>query len=50
MNEHINFEVVRQQIQRVWAEAERRARLFTDESHYMPDPETVASRGTGGRA
>ena len=50
MNEYINIEVVRQQVERAWRLAEQRARLFAEESHYTADPETVASRAAGGRA
>lgn len=49
MNEDILFATVRLNLERMWREAERMARLTAASGHYGPDAESALSRETGGR-
>ena len=49
MNEYILFATVQMNMERLWREAERKARLVAAAGDYAPDPESVLSRLTGGR-
>ena len=49
MNEDILFATVRMNLERMWREAERQARLGVAKGHYAPDHESVVSREAGGR-